>query len=157
VFCKSPQKRIPIYFIWPRASQTSWTQNFFFFFFLCQPVPCLYFFYTSFFFPFFFFFQHWSLNSGPTPLATSPAFFWCVCDGYFREFREIFAWPGWRQTMILLISASWVYKITGVSHSAQLMLTFLETRTGMEGQEELRSLFSSKDTVSYGIMAHACL
>jgi hypothetical protein len=40
--------------------------------------------------------------------------------GYFEiGSHELFAW-GWLQTMILLISASWVARITGMSTSIQL-------------------------------------
>jgi hypothetical protein len=58
------------------------------------------------------FLQYGGLNWGPAPWATLPVFlclvfqdrlFWTVC-------------PGCLWTIILLISASWVAKITGVSH-----------------------------------------
>jgi hypothetical protein len=64
-------------------------------------------------FLFLFFLQYWGLNSGPTPLATLPAFF---CDGFFQDRVSWTSCPGWLQTVILLISASWVARITGVSH-----------------------------------------
>jgi hypothetical protein len=38
------------------------------------------------------------------------------CDGYFRDRVSWTLCPGWLQTMIHLISASWVAKITGMSH-----------------------------------------
>jgi hypothetical protein len=51
------------------------------------------------------------LNSGPTPWATPPALF---CDGVFqaRVLRTIC--PIWLPTVILLISATWVARITSV-------------------------------------------
>jgi hypothetical protein len=65
--------------------------------------------------------KYWGLNSGPhaarpsaLPLESLCQPFFCV--GYFR-YRD--SWTiclGWHQTMILLISASWVARITGVSH-----------------------------------------
>jgi hypothetical protein len=60
-----------------------------------------------------FFLWYWGLNSGPTPWATHQPFF---CDGYFQD---RFSWTiclGWLWTAILLISASWVARITDVSH-----------------------------------------
>jgi hypothetical protein len=52
------------------------------------------------------------LDSGPTPWFTPPALF---CDGYFwdRALRTIYL--VWLWTTILLISAFWVARITGVS------------------------------------------
>jgi hypothetical protein len=57
---------------------------------------------------FFFFLQYWGLNSGPIPWATPWAFFW------ESSWRTICL--DWLQTLILLISASWVARVTGVSH-----------------------------------------
>jgi hypothetical protein len=51
------------------------------------------------------------LNSGSSPWATPPALF---DMGIFRVSLTICT--GWLQNMILLISASWIAKITGVSH-----------------------------------------
>jgi hypothetical protein len=62
---------------------------------------------------FFCFLLYWSLNSGCTPWATPPALF---CDGFFRDRVSWTIFPSWLQTLILLISASWVVWITGVSH-----------------------------------------
>jgi hypothetical protein len=63
------------------------------------------------------FFWYWGLNSGPTPWATPPALF---CDGLFQDkVSWTVAWS-WHQTMILLISASWVARIIRVSHQCQL-------------------------------------
>jgi hypothetical protein len=59
------------------------------------------------------FFHCWGLNSRPTPWATPPALF---CVGFFWDRVSQTISPGWLQTSILLISASWVARITGVSH-----------------------------------------
>jgi hypothetical protein len=58
------------------------------------------------FFFFFFFCSIRGLNSGPIPWVILPAF---CCDGVFWD--RVCLW-----TSILLISASWVARITGVSH-----------------------------------------
>jgi hypothetical protein len=63
-------------------------------------------------FAFFFFFQYWGLNSGPSPWTTLPALF---VMGIFEIGLSNYC-PGWLQTMILLISVSWLTRITGVSH-----------------------------------------
>jgi hypothetical protein len=60
-----------------------------------------------------FFLQYWDLNSGPTPWATPPALF---CDGFFQDRVSGTISPGLFQTLYLLISASWLARITGVSH-----------------------------------------
>jgi hypothetical protein len=54
------------------------------------------------------------LNSGPTPWAILPAPF---CEGFFRD-RVLWNYIclGWLRTKILLISASWVARITGMSY-----------------------------------------
>jgi hypothetical protein len=59
------------------------------------------------------FLWYWGLNSSPTPLATLTALF---CDGIFRDRDSLTICLGWLQTRILLISASWVTRITSVSH-----------------------------------------
>jgi hypothetical protein len=50
-----------------------------------------------------------------TPWVTPPALFFCI--GYFwdRVSRSLFA-QGWLRTTILLLSASWVTRIIGMSH-----------------------------------------
>jgi hypothetical protein len=54
---------------------------------------------------------YWGLNSGPSPRATPPALFlWRV----FRNRVSRTLCPGWLPTVILLISSSWVARITGV-------------------------------------------
>jgi hypothetical protein len=56
--------------------------------------------------------QYWGLNSESTAWATPPAIF------LWRVFQDRVSWtiyPGWLQTEILLIFASWVARITGVS------------------------------------------
>jgi hypothetical protein len=58
------------------------------------------------------FFQYWGLNSGPTSWATPPALF---CDGFFFKIGSHKLLPS-LASMILLMFASWVARITGVSH-----------------------------------------
>jgi hypothetical protein len=55
----------------------------------------------------------WVLNLEPTPWASLPALF---CDGFFQDrvFQSICL--DYFQIMILLISASWVARIIGMSH-----------------------------------------
>jgi hypothetical protein len=65
------------------------------------------------------FLWYWGLNTGPTSRATSPALF---CDGYFQDRISWTIFPDWLWTEILLISASWVARITGMSH--QHLATF---------------------------------
>jgi hypothetical protein len=74
----------------------------------------------------YFFFFWWScgLNSVPTPRATPPALF---CAGYFRDRVPQTIYLGWLQTVTLLICASWVARITGVSTGAQLLQLFLSS------------------------------
>jgi hypothetical protein len=61
----------------------------------------------------FYFWWYQGLNSGPPPWATPHVLFY---DGLFwdRVLRTIC--PGWLQTTILLISVSWVTRITDVSY-----------------------------------------
>jgi hypothetical protein len=62
---------------------------------------------------FFFLFAVMGLNSGPSPWATPPVLF------LRKVFRDSVSWSiylSWFWTVILLISASWVAKIIGVSH-----------------------------------------
>jgi hypothetical protein len=67
----------------------------------------------SFCFVLFCFMQYWGLNSGPKPQATPPALvLWRVSPD--RVFQTIC--PGWLQTLVLLISVSWIAGITGMSH-----------------------------------------
>jgi hypothetical protein len=65
-------------------------------------------------------FLYWGLNSGPTSWATPPAHF---CDQFFLDRVSWTIRLGWLQTMILLIFASWIARISGVSH--QHLLVFL--------------------------------
>jgi hypothetical protein len=79
------------------------------------------------------FLQNWGLNSRHTPWATLPALFFCAEVFFFFFFFFFFLgrarcaeffWDrvlrticlGWLWSTVLLISASWVAKITGVSH-----------------------------------------
>jgi hypothetical protein len=66
----------------------------------------------------FFFLWCWGLNLGATPWAL-----FCV-----RYFQNRVLWTiclGWVWTMILLISATWVPRITGVSHQHLALLSIL--------------------------------
>jgi hypothetical protein len=58
---------------------------------------------------FFFFFWYWSLNLGPSPWATPPVFF---MKGFFWDRVSWNIFLGWLQITILLISASWVARMT---------------------------------------------
>jgi hypothetical protein len=72
---------------------------------------------------FFFFLVVWGLNSGPSPWITPPALF------LWRCFRDRVLWticPGWLWSTILLISASWVARIIGVSHWCLALASFLD-------------------------------
>jgi hypothetical protein len=75
---------------------------------------------------FFCFLRYWGLNSGPSPWAIPPALF---VIGFFFEigFCELFA-LGWLRTSILLISASWVARVTGVSRQCLAQHCFLRHR-----------------------------
>jgi hypothetical protein len=53
--------------------------------------------------------------------SISPFF---VCDGFFRDRVLITICLGWLQAAILLISASWIARITGMSTSIQLWYRF---------------------------------
>jgi hypothetical protein len=53
-------------------------------------------------------------TQGPSPWATPPAQFFVI--GFFWDRVSWTIYPGWLWTVILLISASWVARITGVSH-----------------------------------------
>jgi hypothetical protein len=64
---------------------------------------------SMFSFTLFLFLRYWNLNSGPTPWATPHALF---CDGFCWDRVEQTICPGWLQTAILLISASWVARTT---------------------------------------------
>jgi hypothetical protein len=87
-------------------------------------------------------------------LATRWLFFFCgtdvwtqglhlepLCQSFFvlSFFRDRVLWtlcPGWLRTMIVLISASWVARITEVSHQHRLFLNlfFLQIRSHYVGQ-----------------------
>jgi hypothetical protein len=55
----------------------------------------------------------WGLKSGLTPWATPLALF---CNEIFQDRVSWTICPDWFPAVILLISASWVANITGVSH-----------------------------------------
>jgi hypothetical protein len=61
----------------------------------------------------FFFLWYWSLNSGLTSWAIPLALF---CDDFFQDSVSCTIFLGWLWTLILLIFASWVARIIGVSH-----------------------------------------
>jgi hypothetical protein len=56
---------------------------------------------------------YWDFNSEPWPWATPPTLY---CEEFFQNTVSQTICPGWLQTMILLISASWVARIIGLSH-----------------------------------------
>jgi hypothetical protein len=65
----------------------------------------------------FFFFKHQNLNSEPTPWTTPSALF---CDSFFFQERVSgIIWLDWLGNSILLISASWVARITVGATSTQ--------------------------------------
>jgi hypothetical protein len=71
---------------------------------------------------YFFFLQYRGLNSGPSPWATPPTLV------LWRVFWDRVWWticPGSLQTAILLISASWVARITDVSHGCPALGLYL--------------------------------
>jgi hypothetical protein len=57
--------------------------------------------------------QYGGLNSGPTPWATPPTLFW---NGFFQDRILRATCLDWLQITILLISVSWVARITGMRH-----------------------------------------
>jgi hypothetical protein len=62
------------------------------------------------------------LNSGPSPWATPPALFlWRV----FQDRVLQTSCPSWLWTTVLLISASHVARITGVSHQCPAWFIFI--------------------------------
>jgi hypothetical protein len=64
-------------------------------------------------FQFFFFFDTGVWTQG---LNFEPLHWSFLVVGFFRDKVWWTVWPGWLQTAILLITASWVARITGVSH-----------------------------------------
>jgi hypothetical protein len=72
---------------------------------------------------FIYFLWYWDLNSGPTPWVTPPALF---CDGLFQDRVLRTICQGWLRTAFLLISASWVARITGMSYWRQATLVILK-------------------------------
>jgi hypothetical protein len=72
---------------------------------------------------FVFFFFSTGLNSGLKPWGTPPDLF---CDGFFRDRVSQTTCLGLLWNIILLISASWVVRITGVSHQHPAHFYFLQ-------------------------------
>jgi hypothetical protein len=62
------------------------------------------------------------LNTGTKPWANPPILF---CNGFFQDRVLQTICPGWPQTSLLLIFASWVARITGVSHQPPAWRIFL--------------------------------
>jgi hypothetical protein len=58
--------------------------------------------------------QYWGLNLGPTPWTTLPTFFFVM--GFLEKGSHRTVCLAWLPTEMLLISASWVARITGVSY-----------------------------------------
>jgi hypothetical protein len=67
----------------------------------------------------FFFSSTRAWTQGLIPWATPPAIF---CVGFFWNRVSWTVCPGWLQTLILLISASWAARITGISHQLPVCL-----------------------------------
>jgi hypothetical protein len=72
----------------------------------------------------FFFFSELGLEIRAYTLShsTSPFF----CDEYFRDRVSRAIYPGWLRTMILLISASWVARVTGMNHQPPALFCSLK-------------------------------
>jgi hypothetical protein len=64
--------------------------------------------------------QYWGLSSvsclkgRPSTAWVTPSTLYCI--GYFQDSVLQTIFLGWHQTLILLISASWVARITGMKH-----------------------------------------
>jgi hypothetical protein len=80
----------------------------------------------------FFFLWYWGLNSGPTPWASPPALFMKGFFFFFEIGSHGTICPGWLWNTILLVSASWVARITGVSHWRLTMFLFFLVVLGFE-------------------------
>jgi hypothetical protein len=85
-----------------------------------------------------YFWWNWGLNSGPSPWATPPTLFY---DRYFQDSVSQTICPGWLWTTILLISASGVARITGVSHLAQEI--FLKRKSSLRSSFFLLTRWST--------------
>jgi hypothetical protein len=82
----------------------------------------------------FFFFFWWY---GAWTRATPPAL---LVLGIFKIDSQTIC-PGWLQTAILLISASWVARIRGISHQRPAQLFLLAIGQTQEGKLNHRSIF----------------
>jgi hypothetical protein len=87
---------------------------------------------------FFFFWQYQSLNSGPQCLLgrhyhlSHSALPFCVW--YFQDRVSWTICPGWSQTLILLVSAFWVARTTGMGHQCPVRwMIFWQTWTLFSG------------------------
>jgi hypothetical protein len=91
--------------------------------------------------------QYWSLNSGSIPWATPPALF---CEGLFWVRVPWTVYSGWLWTSILLISATWVIRITGMSHWCPAVKIIFKGRRGIRksnqgGEFDQSTLYTSME------------
>jgi hypothetical protein len=72
----------------------------------------------------FFFLKYWDLNSRPIPQRTLLALFG---NDFFQDSVSQTICPDWLWILILLISASWIARITGVSHHCLAVCSIFTT------------------------------
>jgi hypothetical protein len=99
---------------------------------------------------------YWDLNSGPTPWAIPPALFreGCFWD---RVLRPIC--PGWLQILILLISASWVARITGARYWCPAFFLVFWDRVSLCSPEYPQDILASSSWVlglQHAFLSPAC-
>jgi hypothetical protein len=93
---------------------------------------------------YYYYLWYWGLTSGPSPWATPPAlFFWRV----FWDGSHGTICPGCLWTTVLLVSASWVTRITGVSHR-YLAVGFMLRRKSYHMKNESRWVIWSESLLS---------
>jgi hypothetical protein len=93
----------------------------------------------------FFFFFFCSTGAWTQGLHLEPLHQPYACKGFFMiGFLELFC-LGWLWTMILLISASWVARITGVSHQLQALELTLNSFGSIRQFSHLKSLCRAED------------
>jgi hypothetical protein len=96
----------------------------------------------------FFVLWYWGLNSGSTPWAILPALF------LWRVLWDRVSWTicqGWLWTVILLISASWVARITGMSHHCPANKAFWWLENDSFSYPSLTSLWLSFIILELGV------